>query len=68
MCAQCHGKNGDLPKDMSKTLAAQLSNPWEVLHKILNGQPAEQMPALRTLDRQIAVDLMAHLATLPKEK
>lgn len=53
---------------MSKTLAAQLSNPWEVLHKILNGQPAEQMPALRTLDRQIAVDLMAHLATLPKEK
>jgi thiosulfate dehydrogenase len=68
MCAQCHGANGDLPKDMGKTLAKQLSNPWEVMHKILNGQPAEQMPALRTLDRQIVVDVMAHLATLPKEK
>jgi thiosulfate dehydrogenase len=68
MCAQCHGTKGDLPKDMKKTLAKQLSNPWEVMHKILNGQPAEQMPALRTLDRQIVVDVMAHLATLPKEK
>jgi len=68
ICAQCHGKNGDQPKDMKKTLAKQLSNPWEVMHKILNGQPAEQMPALRTLDRQIVVDVMAHLATLPKEK
>ncbi len=68
LCAQCHGKSGDLPKDMKKTLAKQLGNPWEVMHKILNGQPAEQMPALRTLDRQIVVDIMTHLATLPKEK
>ncbi len=68
MCAQCHGAKGDLPKDMKKTLAKQLGNPWEVMHKILNGQPAEQMPALRTLDPQIVVDVMAHLATLPKEK
>ena len=68
LCAQCHGKNGDLPKDMGKTLAKQLGNPWEVMHKILNGQPAEQMPALRALDWQIVVDLMAHLATLPMEK
>jgi hypothetical protein len=25
-------------------------------------------PSLRALDRQIVVDIMAHLATLPKEK
>ncbi len=68
MCAQCHGVKGDMPKDMDITLSKQLKNPWEVMHKILNGQPAEQMPALRTLDRQIVLDLMAHLATLPKEK
>jgi len=68
VCAQCHGKNGDQPKDMKKTLAKQLSNPWEVMHKILNGQPAEQMPGLRALDRQVVVDIMAHVATLPKEK
>ena len=68
MCSQCHGAKGDKPDDMGKTLGKQLGNPWEVLHKILNGQPAEQMPALRVLDRQIAVDLMAHMATLPKER
>jgi len=68
MCAQCHGKDGSLPKDMKKTLSKQMGNPWEVMHKILNGQPAEQMPALRALDPQITVDIMAHLSTLPKEK
>ncbi len=68
MCAQCHGVKGDQPKDMKKTLAKQLGNPWEVMHKILNGQPAEQMPALRAIDRQVVVDVMTHIATLPKEK
>ncbi len=68
LCAQCHGKDGSMPKDMKKTLAKQMSNPWEVMHKILNGQPGEQMPALRALDRQIVVDIMAHLTTLPKSK
>lgn len=45
-----------------------MGNPWEVMHKILNGQPDEKMPALRALDRQVTVDIMAHLTTLPKEK
>jgi Cytochrome C oxidase, cbb3-type, subunit III len=68
MCAQCHGKDGSLPKDMKKTLGKQMGNPWEVMHKILNGQPAEQMPALRALNPQVVADVMAHLSTLPKEK
>jgi thiosulfate dehydrogenase len=68
LCIGCHGKDGSKPKDMGKTLAAQMGNPWEVMHKIVNGQPAEKMPALRALDRQVAVDIMAHLLTLPKEK
>lgn len=68
LCAQCHGKDGQLPKDMEKTLGGQMGNPWEVMHKILNGQPGEQMPALRALDRTIVVDIMAHLNTLPKSR
>ncbi len=67
ICANCHGKNGILPKEM-KPMGAQMGNPWEVMHKILNGQPAEKMPALRALDGQIVVDLMSHIATLPKER
>ena len=28
MCAQCHGKDGSLPKDMKKTLGKQMGNPF----------------------------------------
>ena len=65
ICSNCHGLDGMQPKDMGKPLAKQMGNPWEVMHKILNGQPGEQMPALRALDRQIVVDIMAHISTLP---
>ena len=68
ICIGCHAKDGTKPKDMEKPLGAQMGNPWEVMHKILNGQPAEPMPALRALDRQGVLDIMAHVATLPKKK
>ncbi|MCH7543827.1 MAG: c-type cytochrome [Proteobacteria bacterium] len=67
ICAGCHGKDGFKPKEM-KPMGAQMGNPWEVMHKILNGQPGEQMPALRALDRQIVVDIMSHMTTLPKKR
>jgi len=34
---------------------------------VTNGQAGEAMPAMRALDRQITVDLVAHLQTLPKQ-
>ena len=68
ICVGCHRKDGSYPKDMGKTLGAQMGNPQEVMHKILNGQPDEKMPALRALDRQVIVDLLAHIKTLPKTK
>jgi cytochrome c553 len=67
ICAKCHGKDGLLPKEM-KPFGKQMGNPWEVMHKILNGQPGEKMPALRALDHQIAADVMAYMTTLPKER
>ena len=63
ICANCHGKDGKKPKGM-KPFAKQMGNPWEVMHKILNGQPDEDMPALRALDRQVVIDIMSHMATL----
>lgn len=66
VCVGCHGLEGKLPDDM-KPFGAQMGNPWEVAHKILNGQPDEQMPALRELDRQVMLDIMSYLTTLPKE-
>ena len=40
-------------------------NPWEALHKIQNGQPGSTMPALRSLEPRVAVDILAHSQTLP---
>jgi len=68
LCAGCHGRDGKQPKEMKKTLGNVVSgNPWEGLHKILNGQPDEAMPALRALPIQVSVDTLAYTATLPKE-
>jgi len=67
ICAKCHGVDGTEPDDMKKSLAKQMGNPWEVMHKIMNGQPDEQMPALRALGPGVAVDIMSHITTLPKK-
>ncbi|MHA1599476.1 MAG: c-type cytochrome [Alphaproteobacteria bacterium] len=67
VCASCHGAQGTKIKDM-KPLGKLMGNPWEILHKIVFGQPNEAMPALYMFDRQIAADIMAYAATLPKEK
>lgn len=66
VCIGCHGSDGKLPKDMPP-LGSLSDNPWEVMHKVLNGQPGEVMPALRAIDHQVAADVVAYLATLPKE-
>jgi len=69
ICANCHGVNGDLPEDMPKTLGKLTNgNPWEVMHKTLNGQPDEDMLALRALPIQVTVDIMAHMSTLPTSR
>jgi thiosulfate dehydrogenase len=66
ICAKCHGFEGNLPDDM-KPFGKQMGNPWEVMHKILNGQPGEDMPALRALDHQITADIMSYMVSLPEE-
>jgi len=42
-------------------------NPWEALHKILNGHPRETMPALRAFEHQVLKDILTHAQTLPPE-
>lgn len=67
ICAGCHGLDGLKPKEMPP-LGELMGNPWEVMFKILNGQPGEAMPALRMVDPQIVADIMAHLTTLPAKR
>ena len=65
LCAGCHGKDGKKLKD-APPLGSVADNAAEMLHKILNGQPGEAMPALRALDPQISADIALHLQALPK--
>ncbi len=65
LCAGCHGMDGKKVKD-APALGSLADNPWEMLHKVRNGQPSEGMPALIALDPQISVDIVSYLPQLPK--
>jgi len=67
ICANCHGADGMLPKEMPALGGLANKNPWEIMHKVLNGQPGEDMPALRALPFQVSADVLAYLQTLPKK-
>jgi len=67
LCVNCHGAEGKEPKDMPALGGLSNKNPWEVLHKILNGQPGEGMPGLRALPLDVSSDVLAYLQTLPKK-
>ncbi|HEX6733939.1 MAG TPA: c-type cytochrome, partial [Azonexus sp.] len=58
LCAGCHGTDGKKVKD-APPIGSVADNPYEMLHKVMNGQPGEGMPALRALDPQIAVDIVS---------
>ncbi len=65
VCSGCHdldGKGEDTPP------LGKLSNenPWEVLHKIRNGQPGTEMPAMAAFDQQVSADILTYIQTLPK--
>ena len=66
LCAGCHGIDGRKIKG-APALGSLADNVPEMLHKVLNGQPAESMPALRALDVQISVDIVSYLPQLPKQ-
>lgn len=66
VCAKCHGLDGKGHSEMEDIGAVAKKNPWEALHKILNGQPDETMPALRAFDLQISLDVLAYTQTLAK--
>lgn len=67
LCAGCHGADGKKIKDMEDPVGALArDNPWEILHKIQNGQPKEGMSALRSLPIDVSSDILAYIQTLPE--
>ncbi len=71
ICAVCHGLDGrqiNFHPDRKQpeyvgTVASH--NPWEIFHKIRNGQPNAAMISLRALSIQAQVDVIAYTRTLP---
>lgn len=68
VCAVCHGKDGRRIVTAPPLGQLARANPWESLHKIFNGHPDEKMPALRELGRQLLVDILAYVQTLPETR
>lgn len=68
ICASCHGTDGRRIITAPPLGSVARANPWESLHKIGNGHPNEKMPALRELDRQVQIDLLAYLQGLPETR
>ncbi len=65
ICAGCHSRDGHKLRTILPLGGVARDNPWETLHKILNGHPAEKMPALRVLNRQTLIDILAYIQNLP---
>jgi mono/diheme cytochrome c family protein len=66
ICARCHGSEGMKIRTMPTLGEIATQNPWETLHKILNGHAAEDMPSLRALAEPIVAGILAYTQTLPR--
>ena len=67
VCTGCHGVDGKGVPNSPALGGLALDNPWEIMHKISFGQPAEAMPAMWVFGPKVAGDLLAYLQTLPVE-
>ena len=68
ICANCHGTDGTEIATMKALGRAVRGNPWNAVHKVVNGHPDEKMPALRALPEDVLKGIMAYSQTLPDER
>jgi len=64
VCAVCHGLEGDRLREIAPLGDSARQRPAEIMHVALNGHPGGNMPALRTLGEDTAVNMLAYLQTL----
>lgn len=65
VCANCHGLDGTVLRQVPPLGDSARQRPYEVLHVTLNGHPGGNMPALRTLGEETVAKMLAYLQTLP---
>lgn len=65
ICVNCHGSDGRLMKTIPPLGDAARMDPWQALHKMLNGHPGDAMPALRAFDVHTTLSTLAFIQGLP---
>lgn len=65
LCVECHGEEGSKARH-GQRLGELHDNGAEILHKLMNGQPGEEMRSLRVIPHRIPVDIGTYVQTLPR--
>lgn len=65
ICVNCHGFDGRMMDTIPPLGDAARANPWQALHKMLNGHPGDDMPALRAFDVRTTLSTLAFVQGLP---
>lgn len=65
ICVNCHGSDGRLMDTIPPLGDAARQDPWQALHKMLNGHPGDDMPALRAFDVRTTLTTLAYVQSLP---
>lgn len=65
ICVNCHGADGRLMDQIPPLGDAARQDPWQALHKMLNGHPGDDMPALRAFDVRTTLSTLSYVQGLP---
>jgi len=65
ICVNCHGSDGRMMATIPPLGDAARQDPWQALHKMLNGHPGDDMPALRAFDVRTTLTTLAYVQSLP---
>ncbi len=63
-CVRCHGEDGGKITSIPPIGQVARIEPWNALHKVLNGHPDEAMTPMRSFNTQVSADIVALLQTL----
>ncbi|CCQ73752.1 hypothetical protein [Magnetospira sp. QH-2] len=65
ICVSCHGADGRMMDTIPPVGDVARTDPWQSLHKMLNGHPGDDMPALRAFSLPTILSVLAYTQTLP---
>lgn len=65
ICVNCHGSDGRMMETIPPLGDAARADPWQALHKMLNGHPGDDMPALRAFDVRTTLGTLTFVQSLP---